>query len=72
MEVASRMAEWWIPYGLQEAGGTLASSGLTARVGASAASQYSPKFFFFFLSFVLLGPHPWHMEVSRLGAELEL
>ena len=26
--------------------------------------------FFFFLSF--LGLHPWHMEVSRLGVELEL
>ena len=24
-------------------------------------------FFFFFLSFVFSGPHPWHMEVSRLG-----
>ena len=24
--------------------------------------------FFFFLSFVLLGPHPWHMEGPRLGA----
>ena len=22
--------------------------------------------------FVFLGPHPWHMEVPRLGAELEL
>ena len=22
--------------------------------------------------FVFLGPYPWHMEVSRLGAELEL
>ena len=27
-------------------------------------------FFFFFLSF--LGPHPWHMEVPRLGVEQEL
>ena len=27
---------------------------------------------FFFLSFVLLGPHPQHMEVPRLGVELEL
>ena len=27
------------------------------------------KLFFFFclLSFVLLGPHPWHVEVPRLG-----
>ena len=22
--------------------------------------------------FVFLGPHPWHMEVPRLGVELEL
>jgi len=22
---------------------------------------------FFYLSFVFLGPHPWHMEVPRLG-----
>ena len=26
-------------------------------------------FFFFFL--VFLGPHPWHMEVPRLGVESE-
>ena len=26
----------------------------------------------FYLSFVLLGLHPWHMEVPRLGVELEL
>jgi len=26
----------------------------------------------FFLSFVLLGPYPWHIEVSRLGVESEL
>ena len=25
-----------------------------------------------FLSFVILGPHPWHMEVPRLGVQLEL
>ena len=27
-----------------------------------------PSFFFF----VFLGPHPWHMEVPRLGVESEL
>ena len=27
---------------------------------------------FFFFSFCFLGPHPWHMEVPMLGAELEL
>ena len=30
------------------------------------------RFFFFFLSFVFLGPHPRHMEVPRQGVELEL
>ena len=30
-----------------------------------------PKGFFFFL-FFFLGPHPWHMEVPRLGVESEL
>ena len=29
-------------------------------------------FFFFFFLFVFLGPHPWHMEVPRLGAQLRL
>jgi len=29
-------------------------------------------FFFFFFVFVFLGLHPWHMEVPRLGVELEL
>ena len=28
------------------------------------------KCYFFF--FVFLGPHPWHMEVPRLGVETEL
>ena len=32
----------------------------------------SSSFFFFFWSFVSLGSHPRHMEVSRLGVELEL
>ena len=26
----------------------------------------------FFCFFVFLGPHPWHMEVPRLGVESEL
>ena len=30
------------------------------------------KSFFSFWSFVFLGPHPQHMEVPRLGVELEL
>ena len=29
-------------------------------------SVHSPTYFFF------LGPHPWHLEVPRRGAELEL
>ena len=29
-------------------------------------------FFFFFFFLVYLGQHPWHMEVPRLGVELEL
>ena len=29
-------------------------------------------FYIFFLSLVFLGPHPRHMEVPRLGVELEL
>ena len=28
--------------------------------------------FFFFLCFFFLGPHPRHMEIPRLGVELEL
>ena len=27
---------------------------------------------FFFFSFVFLGPHPWHMEIPRLGVKSEL
>ena len=30
------------------------------------------SFFFFFNFAFLLGPHPWHIEVPRLGVELEL
>ena len=29
-------------------------------------------FFFFFGLFVFLGLHPWHMEVPRLGVQLEV
>ena len=29
-------------------------------------------FFFFGLFLIFLGPHPWHMEVPRLGVEREL
>ena len=27
-------------------------------------------FYFCFLSFVFFGPHPWHMEVPRLGGQI--
>ena len=29
-------------------------------------------FFVFLIFFSFLGPHPWHMEVPRLGVKLEL
>ena len=29
-------------------------------------------FYFIYLFFVFFGPHPWHMEVPRLGVEAEL
>ena len=31
-----------------------------------------PFLFFLFVCFCFLGPHPWHMEVSRLGVKSEL
>ena len=43
-------------------------SPMTSRV--SKFPLFFLKFFFFF--FVFLGPHPWHMEVPRLGIESEL
>ena len=33
---------------------------------------YFYLFYFIFLSFALSGPHPWHMEVPRLGIQSEL
>ena len=35
-----------------------------------STGNYS-HYYYFFLSFVLLGPHPGHMEVPRLGVESE-
>ena len=35
-------------------------------------SQAALLFFSFFFFFCFLGPHPQHMEVPRLGVELEL
>ena len=37
----------------------------------SALVIFSTTSLFFFFFFVLLGPHPQHMEVSRLGVESE-
>ena len=34
--------------------------------------NYFILYYFFFLSFVFLGPHWQHMEVLRLGVKLEL
>ena len=45
----------------------LASLGLGSHILSMDAILV---FFSFF--FVFLGPHPWHMEVPRLGIELEL
>ena len=33
---------------------------------------FNKNSFYLFISLVILGPHPWHMEVPRLGVELEL
>ena len=39
----------------------------------STALEFGTQVFFcLFLVFVFLGPHPQHMEVPRLGGELEL
>ena len=38
----------------------------------SVAPSRNSFFFFLSLSFVFLGPHPLHMEVPRLGVQLEL
>ena len=35
-------------------------------------SGAGPLNIFFFLSSIFLGPHPWHMEVPRLGVKWEL
>ena len=34
--------------------------------------KFSGFFWGGYLFFVFLGPHPWHMEVLRLGVQLEL
>ena len=55
------------------AGGCLcdwALAGWLDGVGIWGVLLQSHLYFFFF--FVFLGPHPWPMEVPRLGAESEL
>ena len=41
-------------------------------LSSSFSFSLSLFFFFFFFFFGFLGPHPWHMEIPRLGVELEL
>ena len=40
--------------------------------GAKKFSKLNTLMQLFFGGGVFLGPHPWHMEVSRLGVKLEL
>ena len=49
----------------------VSSKGKRARVPV-ITQNVSFLFFFFFLSFVFLRPHLWHMDVPRLGIKLEL
>ena len=52
---------------------TILREGKTSWKQASIhSSARCPIFFFFSLSFVLLGPHQWHMEVPRLRVQSEL
>ena len=46
-------------------------AGVSLPLRTSQVSQKYPALFFFFF-FVFIGPHPRHIEVSRLGVELEL
>ena len=41
-------------------------------MGALEERRCESLLFYFILFFVFSGPHPLHMEVSRLGVELEL
>ena len=44
----------------------------THKIALSNPNTYFILFIYLFLSFVFLGLHSWHMEVPRLGVELEL
>ena len=48
------------------------SSGYVPRSGLGGSYDNSILFFLLFLFFVFLGPHPQHMEVTRLRVKLEL
>ena len=37
------------------------------RIGAYFGATHNPLFVYLFVFFTFLGPHPWHMGVSRLG-----
>ena len=47
---------------------------LTDRIGflLHIVKVYSWHLYFLFYFFFFLGPHPWHMEVPRLGVKVEL
>jgi len=48
----------------------LSHSAVQEKLAQPANQLHFIYLFFVFLPF--LGPHPWHMEVPRLGVELEL
>ena len=66
----------------EESGRVAGQGALDAgRLGSKALCCYgnvllrvfAPQFpYLFFFFFVFLGPHPWHMEVARLGVESDL
>ena len=41
-------------------------------LGCSPVTSATCFIYFFLISFVFLGLHPWHMEFPRLGIEMEL
>ena len=45
-------------------------AGIVCKEG-SGEGAFESEFFYLFI-FLFLGPHPWHMEVPRLGVESEL
>ena len=41
------------------------------KLESNSCDSMKPNVFFFFF-FVFLGPHPWQMDIPRLGVESEL